>query len=170
MPEFCSIEEHLGRNTQDYYDVLAEVGRGKWQPDNDARPWIRFCLTAHYRQAATVLRRTKEYARVWEELEQEVSKHGLPERTMMALHDACFGYRVRNSTYRTAADISLNLASRDLKILADAGLLVAMGERRGRFYVASESIREIRTKIHEPRRVADPFETEDMFVPGLEPL
>ena len=59
-PEFCSIEEYLGRNTQEYYDLLAGVGRGRWNPRNDARPWIRFCLTAHYRQAKTIVRRIEE--------------------------------------------------------------------------------------------------------------
>src|SRR4029079_14762163 len=48
-PPFCSIEEYLGRNTPEYYAVLTEVGNGKWQPQRDARPWIRFCLQAHYR-------------------------------------------------------------------------------------------------------------------------
>jgi hypothetical protein len=36
--EFSSIEEYLGKNTQDYYDVLAEVGAGAWHPERDARP------------------------------------------------------------------------------------------------------------------------------------
>ena len=59
-PAFCSIEEYLGRNTREYYDVLAKVGQGSWHPENDARPWIRFCLTAHYHQAKTIIRRIEE--------------------------------------------------------------------------------------------------------------
>ena len=34
-PEFCSIEEWLGANTQDYYSVLAHTGHGSWQPRSD---------------------------------------------------------------------------------------------------------------------------------------
>src|SRR3990172_4743171 len=56
-PIFCSIEEYLGRNTLAYYDILAEVGGGSWQPERDALPWVRFSLTAHLRQARTMLRR-----------------------------------------------------------------------------------------------------------------
>src|SRR5215218_722030 len=56
-PTFSSVEEYLGRNTQAYYDVLAEVGQGSWHPENDARPWLRFTLTAHLRQARTLLAR-----------------------------------------------------------------------------------------------------------------
>jgi Fic family protein len=69
-PVFCTIEEYLGRNTQAYYDVLALVGGGTWQPERDSRPWVRFILTAHLRQARTTLRRIKESERLWLELER----------------------------------------------------------------------------------------------------
>jgi Fic family protein len=50
-PVFMSVEEYLGRNTQAYYDVLAQVGGGSWKPERDARPWVRYMLTAHLRRA-----------------------------------------------------------------------------------------------------------------------
>ena len=31
-PEFSSIEEWLGHNTDDYYAVLAHTGHGHWEP------------------------------------------------------------------------------------------------------------------------------------------
>ncbi len=31
-PQFSSIEEYLGRNTQSYYKVLGEVGAESWHP------------------------------------------------------------------------------------------------------------------------------------------
>ena len=34
-PVFSSIEEYLGHNTRAYYDVLAEVGGGAWNPHHD---------------------------------------------------------------------------------------------------------------------------------------
>jgi Fic/DOC family len=55
-PEFASIEEYIGRNQSAYYAVLSEVGGRAWAPERDAHPWVRFCLTAHYRQAKTLLR------------------------------------------------------------------------------------------------------------------
>jgi len=64
-PAFPSIEEYLGANTSDDYDVLAMVGQGSWNPRNDPRPWIDFSLLAHYRQAATLLRRLQEYESPW---------------------------------------------------------------------------------------------------------
>ena len=120
-PHFSSIEEYLGRNTADYYQVLADVGQGYWNAHRDPLPWIKFCLTAHFRQAETLLRRSQEAGRLWAELEVEVRKRGLQERMLLALHDAAFGYRVRNATYRKAAEVSDAVASRDLGALAASG-------------------------------------------------
>jgi Fic family protein len=169
-PPFASIEEYLGRNTHAYYDVLAAVGGGAWQPERDARAWIRFCLTAHYRQAKTLLIRTKEIQRLWDALELEVSRRGLPERTLLALADAAVGLRIRNATYRPIAEISEQQASRDLKALVEQGLLVPQGEKRGRFYTAGESVRLLRGKTRGAGTVEDPFEAEAPFLPGLGPV
>jgi len=158
-PWFSSIEEYLGRNTQAYYDVLAVVGKGTWSPKSDARPWLPFCLTAHYRQAKTLLRRSKEMRRIWDELEQENRKFGFPERVQLALSDATLGFRVRNATYRSAAQISESLASRDLKLRVDHGLLKPDGEKRGRAYVASPILMAIRERTREPRVPGDPVFT-----------
>ena len=156
-PVFSSIEEYLGRNVQAYYDVLAEVGGGSWNPKRNARPWVRFCLTAHYRQATTLLRRAREMDRVWSAVEEVVKQYKLPERTVYALADAAFGLRIRNATYRSIAEISDQLASRDLKLALDAGLLIAQGERRGRFYLASDKLKALRQRTRESKDVPDPF-------------
>lgn len=159
-PPFSSIEEWLGKYTQEYYDVLATVGQGSWHPRNDARPWVRFCLKAHFQQATRLLQRSREIEQLWGAAEVEVLKAGLPERATMAVVEAALGARVRNATYRTATDISDQLASRDLKALVDAGLLVAHGERRGRYYKASDRVAEIRRRTKEPRVDVDPFADE----------
>jgi Fic family protein len=158
-PTFSSIEEYLGRNQQDYYKVLAEVGQGKWNPQNDTRSWVRFNLTAHYRQAFTALRRSRVISKLWDELEREIQKHRLPDRAIFALSDAAMGYLVRSSHYKRIAEVSNVVASRDLKALVMAGLLVAKGERRGRLYYATDYLKAIAQAIREtePRSIADPF-------------
>lgn len=157
-PEFSSIEEYVGYNQLEYYDVLSEVGGGGWNPTRNAKPWVRFCLSGHYRQSQTILRRTREIERIYAELLNLVQNNGFPERTVMALVQAAFG-RVRNSSYRVSADVSNNLASRDLKMLVDAGFLISDGEKRGRFYVAGARVEEIRRRFRLPRGVDDPFAT-----------
>ena len=168
-PEFCSIEEYLGANTQAYYDVLAEVGAGTWHPERDAHPWIRFILTAHFHQAHTLLRRLQRAERLWTELEKLQKAHQFPERMIFALFDAALGFKVRNPLYRSAADVSLNLASRDLAHLAEIGLLMPHGEKRGRYYVATPKIAEIYRleRNRERRSEEDPFAESAPMLPGM---
>ncbi|MGA3158722.1 MAG: Fic family protein [Steroidobacteraceae bacterium] len=167
-PTFSSIEEYLGRNTPAYYEVLGLVGQGAWHPANDVTPWVRFCLTAHYRQAETLLRRTQETGALAGLLEQEVQRLGLNDRTVMALLNAAYGYRVRNADYRIAADVSEAVATRDLTALLTAGLLVAHGEKRGRFYEAGKRVRELRAATDHPRVQTDPYKgTRVEEAPGI---
>lgn len=156
-PAFCSVEEYLGRNTPAYYEVLAEVGSGSWNPGNDARSWVRFCLTAHYHQARILLRRSEEAERRWDALDREVRRLGVPERSIPALFNAAQGYRIRNATYRTLAeDVSELVASRDLRVLVEAGLLTPVGERRGRIYLASDQLKRIELSVRSARTREEP--------------
>jgi Fic family protein len=165
-PVFSSIEEYLGGNTQAYYDVLAQVGRGRWHPRNDPRPWIRFCLTAHYRQAQTHLRRIEEAEALWAACADLAEASGLPERCTGVLYDAAFGFRLRNATYRALVERTMDeqvtplTASRDLNALVRSELLSPVGEGRGRYYVGTPAVANIRRRIRNarpPRAMSDPF-------------
>jgi Fic family protein len=170
-PQFCSVEEYLGRFTRSYYDILGEVGEGKWNPQNDARPWVRYMLKAHFMQASLLVWRMNLLGRLWSEVETLVHELRLPERVISPLVDAATRYKVRNAIYRKSADISENLASRDLKILVDHHLLDARGENRGRHYVASTKLLELRDSCYEDFAAGDPFEDNDknLYLPGMEP-
>ena len=157
-PTFCSIEEWLGRNTPAYYEILKHVGDGGWHPKNSALPWVRFCLRAHYQQAATIMKRNAHIGRVWEEVGRVRKQHGLPERVEGALVEAAFGYQVRNPRYRVENEISDVVASRDLKRLCDLGYLRAVGEKRGRYYVADEALTQIPTGTRDTSRAPDPYD------------
>lgn len=152
-PEFLSIEEYLGRNTAGYYAVLTEVAQGRWSPDRSVEPWVRFCLTAHYRQARTLLRRIRETEALWDRCQQLASKHGLPERSVGALVDASKGWQLRRSLYvktvlgTSGESITDDTATRDLQKLAKAGLLEPKGEKRGRLYLPSGELRAVWNEI-----------------------
>ena len=162
-PEFASIEEYLGKRTQDYYDVLAAVGGGRWLPQRDAGPWVRFCLTAHFRQAHTLSRRVVQSEKLWTLLTGLVEQHGLPERAVLALFDAAQGFRVKNTAYQEHADISEHAGGRDLKRLVDVGLLEPRGEKRGRYYVGTKDLLAAAQPALDARRDwerEDPFEAQ----------
>jgi Fic family protein len=167
-PSFSSIEEYLGTkaNTRAYYDVLAEVGTGSWHPENDARPWIRFCLTAHFRQAQTVLRRIQQAEKLWLAMSRIAEERRLPERSIGPLCEAAVGRRIRRATYLANVEVTfgeeipLLTASRDLKTLVTAGLFQPVGDTRGRYYLATEALKEQwgRVRAEEPSRQSDdPF-------------
>lgn len=171
VPEFAGIEEYLGANTQDYYDVLAQVGEGGWNPSHDARPWVRFCLTAHYVQATSVLRRVRESEQMWGEIEALLPASKLPDRAMAALYDAVVGLRVRNSGYRAVLKawdeaISNQVATTDLGAMVRAGLLEPRGKKRGAFYVAAGPLLEIQRRRVKGRQ---PVDTASLFDPLPEP-
>jgi Fic family protein len=162
-PVFMSIEEYLGRNTQAYYDVLAGVGGGHWAPTANTRPWIRFTLTAHLRQAKTLRRRIDDAEKLWVGVESLVGAR--EERQLAALNDAAMGLRLRRATYlkiaaESGSEITEQTAGRDLKALADAGYLEPHGERRGRFYSATPKLASVWRGIRGSRAIrndADPF-------------
>ena len=157
-PEFSSIEEWLGANTDDYYRALAHTGRGSWQPRDDAHLWLSFNLRAHHMQAQTVARRVREADATWIELDQIVTEHGLPDRMIDAMFDAVLGYRLRRATYIRRAEVTDQTATRDLAALASEGILTAHGNGRGRFYTAGEPIRQIQERRRARREpLQDPY-------------
>lgn len=165
-PVFCSIEEWLGRNTEVYYDVLAEVGQGSWHPKNDARPWLRFCLNAHYQQALTLAWRIRAYETLWERCEEIVEMFSLPERSIGPLMLAAQGHVIRNSTYRTAVkdsdgvEISFRSAGHDLRVLVGAGLLSPRGQTKARVYLGTGLLRN---EWNEIRQTQPKPEMMDLF-------
>ncbi len=170
-PVFSSIEEWLGRNTQEYYQVLAETGQGVWSPERDALPWVRFCLKAHYQQAATLIRRHEEYGALYEGISKIIVREKLPERAWLPLFDAALGLRVINSRYRKDAEISEYVASRDLRRLCELNLLEPRGERRGRVYSAANELQKLRGSIRIKKVVENPYKlTERRPKPPQIPL
>lgn len=171
--ELCSIEEYLGvpANQQRYYDALAQVARGHWTPENDARPWVRFCLEAHYIQALSVLRRVRESEWIWQQLDELVSEHRLPPRASDALFDASLGLKIRNGGYRASLEswgeeVSAQTATNDLRSMVKAGLLVQHGSKRGAFYVAAPKVSEIRMTARQNREM---LTAEGLFAPPSDP-
>jgi len=166
-PVFSSIEEYLGRNTAAYYDVLGQVGQGHWKPQRDARPWVRYCLTAHYHQARTQLRRIQETERLYSACAELAARQGLPERVTGGLVEAAYGFRLTASSYQTIVDVTAGeeisklTVSRDLRALVEAELLHPIGQTRGRYYVGVPAVRELRVQIQAdraPKETADPFD------------
>jgi Fic family protein len=148
-PEFSSIEEWLGYpdHTYAYYDVLKEVGGPVWSPRRDTHPWIRFCLRAHHEQAQYAQRLIEAQSKAWVTLGRAIAEEGRDERVLFALQPAFFNQRVRRSLYQEDAELSEQPASRDIRMLCEAGWLAQRGKARGTYYVAGPKMRPIRSQV-----------------------
>jgi Fic family protein len=145
-PEFSSIEEYLGHHTQQYYAVLRQVQAGSYQPERDAAPWVRFCVTAHIEQARQRLEQLGQAANRWATLERLVEARGWPDRLVIALEQSLFDGAER-AAYAAEADISLATATSDLRRLVDAGLVTQLGRTRSTRYVASNELRRLMPSV-----------------------
>jgi Fic family protein len=154
-PAFSSIEEWLGHNTDDYYQVLAATSQGSWRPRPDAHLWAAFNLRAHHMQAQTVAQRVTEASEIWTELDTLISAHHQPERMTGMLYEAVLGYRIRRPGYMKMTGVEKHTATRDLGRLAELELLHPQGETRGRYYLAGQRLREECRKRRPP--IVDPY-------------
>lgn len=156
-PEFASIEEWLGANTDDYYRVLAVTGEGAWNPANDTHLWVKFNLRAHHIQAQTVHARWERAYEAWTLLDELTARHGLAERVTGALYDAALGFRLRRSSYVEQTGVEERTASRDFRGMVDAGLLDAIGQTKGRYYVAGRALAPVREAARRRAPLVDPY-------------
>lgn len=157
-PQFSSIEEWLGRNTEDYYRVLALTGGGGWSPDRGADLWVRFALRAHHMQAQTIGLRVMEAQLAWARIDDIVRTNALPDRVADVLYEAVLGYQIRRSSYVKRAGIEHRTATRDLGRLVERGLLDAVGQTKGRRYVAGVDLIGLRRELRGARpALADPY-------------
>jgi Fic family protein len=157
-PPFASIDEYLSVNSGMYDMALRSTHGGRWQPERDARPFVRFCLTAHFHQATALRRRTQEYDHLWDALETEVKRRGLPDRMVSALAEAAIGRRVTNALYRSATGISPRTATSDLRRLVAEQLLKLSRNDAQPYYVAADAVKSIHARTRDPYAIdADPF-------------
>lgn len=157
-PVFSSIDEWLGVHAEEYYASLSQVAGGCWSPQNSAQLRMRFCLKAHFQQAATLLRRMDEYEQLYPEIERIVAKHGLSPRTVMPLFDSVLGITLTNARYQEHAEVTTGIATRDLRMLSESGLLDARGETRARKYRAGKELVDARALVRITRPLRDPYE------------
>jgi Fic family protein len=156
LPAFSSIDEYVASKSGAYVKALQQTHGGAWHPERDARPWVRYCLTAHLRQARRLAERSRAYDRLWDELEREAARRALPERTIAALVHAAMGEPVTTEDYGSLLEVPVAAASEDLERLIEARLLAQTSTPE--VFDASPELQAIAARCcapEEPER--DPF-------------
>lgn len=151
-PELSSIEDYLADHTPAYYAVLEEVQGGRYSPQRDAAPWVRFCIEAHIAQAERRLEQMAEAAIRWGVLEGVVEERGWPDRLVVALEQSLIGGSDR-ARYERETGVSSGTASNDFRRLVDAGLVLQRGRGPATSYVATDELRaRVNAALAEDRR------------------
>lgn len=138
-PAFTSVEEWWGRRPDDYYGAFACLG-SQFDTSKDVTPFISAHVTAQLSQVRALDLRERTQRGLWIMIENVLDDRGLPERLTNALWDAFFGREVKAGYYRGLVDVSAPTATADLRAATTGGLLAAHGERRGRYYTASQRL------------------------------
>jgi len=88
---------------------------------------------------------------LWRRLDELAGEHRLPERVSDALFDAARGLRVQRATYVRRLGLEERTATRDLSRLVDTGLLRAVGQTRGRYYLAGDALSALYRQLRSAR-------------------
>ena len=159
QPWLVGLEEYLGPNSRRYFEILQVVGTGPRSDTEGLHRWIRFILTGHLRFALIWEVRASEAERLWRAIEETAARNRIDTRMISSLYDAAMGLTVRRAHHIASTGVSERVASADLKKLSDMGWLRAVGDKRGRVYVASDKLRStrVKTRLKRPPPV-DPFD------------
>lgn len=157
-PSFCSLDDYLGRSTQQYNDVMVSVSGGHWAPGRDTRPWVRFCLRGHLWQASLAAHAMAGLERLGARLEETLQTAGLPPRLLPLLLDAATGRPIVLSDAGDQRDACRLLGSLCLEDAVRADLLVSSGHGRTRTYAAADALTSMaREAAGSPPPLPEPF-------------
>lgn len=104
---------------------------------------------------------------MWSVAGRIAKERRLPERTIGPIVEAAYGLRIKRATYLRNVEITWGepiadlTGSRDLRALVNAGLLIPIGDTRGRYYIGTDDLRaewqRIRDKWPRQPEADDPF-------------
>ena len=158
-PEFASIEAAVASDRDGFREALYELGTG-WDPARDTRPFVRYCLGAHLRQAECALDGARRMSAVWAEAAREIKRRRLPSRLTAALAEAAFAGSVDAARYRGWVGVDGRRARADLALLAERRLLVHTRAGRRAGYAPGRIAHAIRRRAwaaNPARALEDPF-------------
>lgn len=150
-PWLSGIDEYFHANTPRYFEILERIGTSRGGDREGIREWIRFILTGQLRQGLIWHERLNDTERLWSSIEAALEKSGLGLRVTPILYDAAQGLVIRRQNHVVSSGVSDRVASSDLKGLTELRLLKAIGEKRGRVYVAGTRLRGLREKTRSSR-------------------
>lgn len=132
--KLLSVEKHLWLVRRDYFAAIARSLGARYAGGYDATPWLEFwaeAIVAHTKQLADQL---ANWRQSMDESYARLAKLDLHRRQIDGLIFAMRGGSLTRADYIEITKVSPMTASRDLRDLAERGLLSAEGKTRDRVY------------------------------------
>ena len=140
--KLLSLESTLLDLKDQYFSVIRQTLGTAFSTEYDATPWLEFSTMIVNMCADRLLEETTDWHRMMQRVHDMWATKGWPQRYADAYAFAFQSGQLTRSDYVEITGVSLATASRDLAALVDAGVLMAEGKTRARFYrpVPLESI------------------------------
>jgi Fic family protein len=132
--KLLAIEKHLWLVCSDYFAALKRSLGPRYAPEYDATPWLEFWAEAMVRHTTALADALSDWRRMMDEAYAEFEERDLNHRQIDGLIFAMRAGSLTRSDYMEITKVSPMTASRDLRELAERGLLRAKGKTRDRIY------------------------------------
>ena len=138
--DLVSLEAYFGRDTQGYYEAIAQALGPRFAPPADTRAWLEYYLGAHVAQAQESIRSFKITSRQFDVLERELELDPIDAHILWL---SCLHGQVTNLSARAAVHLSRAPTAGRLARLNERQLLIRHGRGRGVRYAPSAEVVEL---------------------------
>ena len=132
--KLLSFERHMSNHPQDYSRVVEQTLGTQFAPEYDATSWLEFFILALRDHANELVTGLTEWHRQMEEIYSNAGEKGWIPRQTDGLVFAFQAGRITRPDYIAITGVSPITASRDLAEMVESGMLLAVGNTRGRVY------------------------------------
>lgn len=140
--DLVSLDAQLDLDRAAYFEAIRDAAGRAYSPGYDATPFAAYFLRSFTAAADFVLARIKGLGEVLLRIRRAIVEGTLPPAMIDGLAFAWVNRHLRAGDYIRLSGRSPQAATRDLARAVAAGWLVAMGEKRGRYYILGPRLLE----------------------------
>ena len=132
--KLLSVERHVSNHPQEYFRAVDQTLGTEFVPEYDATSWLEYFIFALRDHAYDLVTGLTDWHRQMEEIYSNAGEKGWIPRQTDGLVFAFQAGRITRPDYIAITGVSPITASRDLAEMVEAGMLLAVGNTRGRIY------------------------------------
>ena len=133
--KLLSPESEFADRRDEYLTAIERTLGTEFRQNYDATRWLEFYTTALFGAVTKLTIQLTDWRRLMDEMHTDFQQIGISNRETDGLAYALHKGRITRGDYIEITGISPMTASRDLAHLVEAGVFIAHGKTRNRFYV-----------------------------------